>query len=109
MAAATKDKKAAAKKDDAAPAKKRAARPSAPLTASQAKVLEAQYDTRLKDARSLDEKLAEIEAKFPEENTTLVPTQVREARAKLADSITALEESRAAFAEIGEAMRSFFG
>ena len=72
-------------------------------------MLEAQFDTRLKDITALDEKLAEIEAKFPEENTTLVPTQVREARAKLAESMTALGEARAEFAKIGEAMRSFFG
>lgn len=112
MARTAAAKKDDAKKDDVAPAaetKPTRQRTTQKLTMSQTKVLEAQYDTRIKDAKALDGKLDEILVKFGDDTESYVPTQVTEARAKLADGIAAMEESKALFAEIGEKYRSFFG
>lgn len=100
---------AAKKPAKKAPAKKRAARASAPLTVTQATVLEAQFATRIKDLNALDAKLAEVEGKFDPSNDTLVPSKVREARAKIAVSRSEIEDALEVFSDIGIAMRSFFG
>lgn len=110
--AATATKKAAAKKDDAAPAaeaKPARQRTVQKLTMSQTKVIEAQFDTRLKDTTTLDGKLAEIEAKFDEGSELFVPAQVSKARLKVAEALVALDEAKAEFEKIGEQYRTFFG
>lgn len=112
MAPATAaSKKPAAKKDEAdAPAPKRTVnRTSQKLTMSQTKVLEAQFDTRLKDVAALDGKLAEVEAKFGDNPESFVPTQVIAARVKLAEALVSVGEAKAEFEKIGEQYRTFFG
>lgn len=79
------------------------------LTMSQTKVIEAQFDTRIKDANALDGKLVEILDKFNDNHDTFVPTKIVAARQALADGIALIELSKAEFAEIGEKYRSFFG
>lgn len=103
--AKTAEKKKAAPKDEP---KVRRARPAAKLTMSQTKVLEAQFDTRLKDVTALDGKLVEIEDKF-EEKDAFVPAQVGAAREKLAQALVLIGESKDEFAKIGEQYRTFFG
>lgn len=101
-----KTTEAAAKKTTAkkAPAK----RTTQKLTISQTKVVEAQFDTRLKDITALDGKLTEIEARF-DNNESFVPAQVTAARLKLGEAVLALGQAKDEFAKIGEQYRTFFG
>lgn len=84
-------------------------RTSQKLTMSQTKVIEAQFETRIKDVTTLDGKLAEIELKFAENAESFVPTQIGAARLKVGEALVALNEAKAEFEKIGEQYRTFFG
>lgn len=86
-----------------------AARVSAKITLTQTRTLESQYDTTSKKIEDLDKKLVEIEARFIDRPEHIVAAQTTKARADLKVAAEAMVASKDAFAEIGEALRDFFG
>jgi len=115
MTKATEDKKPAAKKDaekkadKPAAAKPKAKRTTAKITLTHTKVIEAQFDTTSKKVEELDKKLVEVEARFADKPDHQFAQRISEARAGLAAAQEQLVGSKDAFAEIGNALRDFFG
>lgn len=107
MADATK-KKASAKKSEPKAEKEPRKRATSKLTMTQTKVVEGQFETRLKDLTALDNRLAEIEERFDNPDS-FVPKQVAASRLKLGEALLALGEAKTDFENIGEQYRSFFG